>query len=105
MKLEFYRAALAHPERIKDVEAAFKLANLSGISTDGEDIAGLDTAVAQVVDRYPYLVNEHAPVPVQRDVPLVATASRRNPKRTNTDGYDTAELVKRFQVLARRVGR
>lgn len=106
MELAFYRAALGHPERITDVEAAFKLADLSTVRAEGDAYTGLEVALTKVVERYPYLTDEDAPVPVQRDEPLVASGRRMNSKRTTTDGdYDTAALAKRFPALARRVGR
>lgn len=106
MELAFYRAALGHPERITDVDAAFKLADLSIVRAEGGAYTGLDAALTKVVERYPYLTDEDTPAPVQRDEPLVASGRKMNPKRATTDGdYDTAALVKKFPALARRVGR
>lgn len=93
---------LAAVGKVNDLDAAWKLADRTGITVDETgEVTGLDTAVAATVERYPYLAPVEAePAEPFQPQPVGASGREANgPRRTIPSVAPHATLVKKFPAL------
>lgn len=92
---------------IADVDAAWKLADHDALTiNDDGTVDGIDGALAQVIERYPYVAAQPTTEPdplVQKFPALLPSGRPTNAKRkTDTGALNVAALAAKYPALGRR---
>ncbi len=61
------------------VEAAYKLLDMKHLTVNGSEVTGIDTALEDLLTRYPFLKETNAPAQPSRSEPAKPVAEVRNP--------------------------
>lgn len=99
---EFYRLAA---RQVTDLAAAFKLADLKGVTIDSDGtVTGIDQVVKTVVQHYPFLIGEPGTEPDKRTTAVPdgpkEGGSPSNRRRGQAEP-NTSALQKKFPALGR----
>lgn len=104
MENAFLRVAFG---RVADVDAAWKLADKTGVTITNEGVVeGLEDVLTKVLEKHPYLLPKPAEQ-VDKDLAdkfpaLTASGRPNNGKRGSTDSVDYEKLAKQFPALRSR---
>jgi hypothetical protein len=100
------RSIMASPQKIRDVDAALQLADVTGVEVaeDGT-VTGAEEAVAKALERYPFLVDDSESESPDKTKPGFNDQPSGSPmnKRVNrSTGPDRQQLIDKYSALRNR---
>jgi hypothetical protein len=105
LEIAFLKQVMGHNQRIVDLDTAWDLATTKGFfdpvkTSDEDNVEGMAEALARLLERYPYLVDDDGDEPP--DPPSRSSIPSFNRGRQNRSEHETRTFEQRFPAMRER---